>query len=105
MKSIFVTLALTACFLTNATNAVGEESEYGLLVEAPGVEETFIYCTACHSEMIVAQQGKSRKGWDDLFGWMVEEQGMEKIPEPDRSLILDYLEAHYNIDRPNFPRR
>ena len=79
-------------------------SEYGRLVNAPGVEETFTYCTGCHSEMIVVQQGKSRKNWDALFHWMVEEQGMVEIPEPERSTILDYLAEHYNIDRPNFPR-
>lgn len=84
--------------------AADEESEYGLLVEAPGVEETFIYCTACHSEMIVVQQGKTREHWADLFEWMVEEQGMSEIEEPDRSIILDYLATHYNEDRPNFPR-
>lgn len=78
---------------------------YGVLVDAPGVEKTFAYCTACHSEMIVAQQGKTRKHWADLLEWMVEEQGMTPIGEPDLTIILDYLEANYNEDRPNFPRR
>lgn len=81
------------------------DDEFGLLVNAPGVEETYIHCTACHSEMIVAQQGKTREKWAELFEWMKEEQGMPEIPEPDRSLILDYLEEHYNVDRPNFPKR
>ncbi|MCP4379997.1 MAG: aldehyde dehydrogenase [Hyphomicrobiales bacterium] len=78
--------------------------DYGLLVVAPGVVETYGYCTPCHSEMIVAQQGMSRERWEKLFGWMVEEQGMGEIDEPDLSIILDYLAAHYNTDRPNFPR-
>ena len=82
-----------------------DESEYGTLFNAPGVEETFIYCAACHSEMIVAQQGKTREDWDELFEWMVEEQGMDEIDEPDRTVILDYLAEHYNVDRPNFPKR
>ncbi|MEP0321911.1 c-type cytochrome [Bauldia litoralis] len=82
-----------------------EEADYGILVDAPGVEETFAYCTPCHSEMIVAQQGKTRPHWADLFVWMVEEQGMAPIEEPDRSIILDYLAANYNEDRPNFPKR
>ena len=79
--------------------------DYGVLIDAPGVEKTFAYCTACHSEMIVAQQGKSRKHWGDLLEWMVEEQGMTPIEEPDLTIILDYLAANYNEDRPNFPRR
>ncbi|MCP4005913.1 MAG: cytochrome c family protein, partial [bacterium] len=37
--------------------------------------------------------------------WMIEEQGMAKIPEPDNSIVLDYLEANYNEDRPNFSQR
>lgn len=81
-----------------------EEDDFGILVNAPGVEEAFAYCTPCHSEMIVAQQGKTREHWADLFVWMVDEQGMAPIEEPDESIILDYLAAHYNEDRPNFPR-
>lgn len=89
----------------SAETAAVSEVDYGLLVEAPGVAETFTYCTACHSEMIVAQQGKTREHWADLMEWMIEEQGMNEIAEPDRSVVLDYLAEHYNEDRPNFPTR
>ena len=81
-----------------------EEYEFGVLVDAPGVEATYYACTACHSEQIVAQQGLTRVEWDEMFEWMVEEQGMSEIEEPDRTEILDYLAANYNTDRPNFPR-
>jgi len=81
------------------------EEDFGLLVNEPGVEETFYACTGCHSEMIVVQQGKTRENWDKLFAWMVEEQGMAELPEDEREVILDYLAAHYNTDRPNFPSR
>jgi cytochrome c len=81
-----------------------EEYEFGSLFDAPGVETTFYACTACHSEMIIAQQGLSREHWDEMLEWMVEEQGMSEIPEPDRTEIIDYLATHYNEDRPNFPR-
>jgi len=80
-----------------------EEYEFGVLFDAPGVEETFYTCTACHSERIVAQQGLTRDGWDEVLVWMVEEQGMYEIDDPDRSTILDYLATYYNEDRPNFP--
>lgn len=76
---------------------------YGVLVAKPGVEETYAYCTPCHSERIVAQQGLTREGWDELLDWMVDEQGMAPIASPDRSTVLDYLSAHYGTDRPNFP--
>ena len=78
--------------------------DFGQLVIAEGVEETFYTCTACHSEMIVAQQGKTRDGWGELLEWMVEEQGMGELAEADRNTILDYLAEHYNTDRPNFQR-
>jgi len=80
------------------------EEDFGQLVVAEGVEETWYACTACHSEMIVAQQGKTREGWDEMLEWMVEEQGMAELPETERDIILDYLAEHYNTDRPHFPR-
>ncbi|MBO6756133.1 MAG: aldehyde dehydrogenase [Roseibium sp.] len=90
-------LSLSAQLPANA------ESEFGRLVAAPGVEETFYTCTACHSEMIIAQQGLSRPDWDELLIWMVDEHGMDDPPPDERTIILDYLAAHYNTDRPNFP--
>jgi cytochrome c len=84
---------------------VEKKRDFGLLVEAPGVEKTQAYCTPCHSDMIIVQQGKTRKRWDDALTWMTEEQGMVDIQDPDRETILDYLEANYNEDRPNFPKR
>ncbi|MEZ5864982.1 MAG: hypothetical protein R3D25_13305 [Geminicoccaceae bacterium] len=91
--------------LGTAPSAMAQADEpYGALVDRPGAEDTFIYCTACHSGMLVAQQGLSRERWDKLMVWMVEEQGMQEIPEPDRTTVLDYLSTHYGPDRPNFPR-
>lgn len=103
-------LAFPAAFaaIALAVSAVAgqdRDSEYGFLVEAPGVEEVHAYCTPCHSEMIVVQQGKTRENWNELLEWMVEEQGMAPIDEPDRTVVLDYLAKHYNEDRPNFPQR
>ncbi len=83
----------------------GEEPEFGLLKEAPGVETTFYACTACHSERIIAQQGLTREEWGELIEWMVEEQGMVEPEEAELREILDYLATHYNVDRPNFPTR
>lgn len=80
-----------------------EPSEFGMLKVAEGVETTYYACTACHSEMIVAQQGLTRDDWDELLDWMVEEQGMSELDTEERTVVLDYLAAHYNVDRPNFP--
>tara|TARA_R110000850_G_scaffold99_58_gene684 strand:+ start:6391 stop:6750 length:360 start_codon:yes stop_codon:yes gene_type:complete len=94
---------LFATTFTPAVVSAGEDPEFGALFIAPGVEETFYTCTACHSERIVAQQGLSRDKWVDMLDWMVEEQGMQEIEEPDYTVIVDYLSEHYGIDRPNFP--
>ena len=80
------------------------EGDFGALYPAEGVEETYAYCASCHSTMLVAQQGQTREGWDELLVWMVEKQGMQPIPEEDRAVVLDYLAEHYNTDRPHFPR-
>ena len=89
--------------LATITAAQAEESDYGVLVEAEGVEETYAYCSACHSERLVAQQGLTREKWIEMLEWMVEEQGMAEIEEPDYSKVIDYLSENYNTDRPNFP--
>ncbi len=96
---------LAASLIAPTAASLAQDSEYGVLHEAPGVEETFIYCAACHSERLVAQQGLTRQDWEELFVWMVEEQEMEEIEEPDRSTVLDYLTKYYNVDRPHFPGR
>ena len=77
----------------------------GVLVAADGAEETHAYCTTCHSERIVAQQGLVRSDWEELLEQMVEENGMNPIEEPDLGRVLDYLAANYGPDRPNFPSR
>lgn len=78
--------------------------DVGALYPAEGAGVTYDYCATCHSEMLVAQQGQTREGWDKLLEWMVAEQGMEPIPEEDRETVLDYLSDHYGPDRPHFPR-
>lgn len=85
-------------------NSETDDYDFGLLFDAAGVEATFYACNACHSEKIVAQQGLTLAGWEETLEWMVDEQGMSEIDEPDRTEILNYLAAHYNVDRPNFPQ-
>jgi len=79
--------------------------DVGILHPMPGAQITYDYCTACHSEMIIAQQGQTREGWDDIRVWMVEEMGMSELETEDRDKILDYLAQYYNPDRPHAPSR
>lgn len=96
--------ALALAPALSAAALAAEEPEFGVLHVAEGVETTYYTCTACHSEMIIAQQGLPRERWDALLDWMVEEQGMSEPAPEDRAEILDYLSEHYNTDRPHFPR-
>lgn len=106
--------ALTAALLqaafaqqadTGHDDTKAEVGDVGALYPAEGAGVTYTYCAACHSEQLVAQQGQTREGWDKLLKWMVEEQGMQPLPEDDRKIVLDYLSTHYNTDRPHFPER
>lgn len=83
----------------------GRPSRLGVLVAGEGAEETYAYCTTCHSGRIVAQQGLTRPDWEELLEEMVEENGMNPIGEPDLGRVLDYLAANYGPDRPNLPGR
>ena len=75
-----------------------DEDDYGGLPPGPGREEVFYACQACHSLMIVVQQGLTRHRWDETLTWMVEEQGMPELDEDERVLVLDYLAEHYGPD-------
>ncbi len=94
---------LLACAAFAIADAARAEAEFGLLKDAAGVEAVYYNCTACHSERLIAQQGLSRAHWADLMDWMWDEMGMHEIPDDEVDTILDYLAAHYNEDRPNYP--
>ncbi len=112
MKKILTILAVSGIFALsgglftqNTAQAEAQEKkpEFGLFFVAPGVKNTYYNCIRCHSERIIIQQGLSREGWDEMLDWMIEDQGMGELDDLIRAEILDYLAAHYNIDRPNFP--
>ena len=60
-----------------------------------GRDETFYACTPCHGFRIVAQQGQSRRQWDDTLDWMTQRHNMPALADQDRKIVLDYLEATY----------
>ena len=70
------------------------------LPPGPGQNEVRTYCAICHSLAIVTQQRLSRKVWDEVLIWMVDEQEMPKIAVDERSIIIDYLAQWYGIDKP-----
>ncbi len=72
--------------------------EWDGLPDGAGREEVYGICGACHSLMIVKQQGLSRDAWAETMEWMVEEQGMPELDRETLDLVIDYLAEHYGID-------
>jgi hypothetical protein len=60
-----------------------------------GREATFYACTPCHGFKIVAQQGQSRRQWDETLDWMTKRHGMPPIDGDLRQTVLEYLEATF----------
>ena len=63
--------------------------------DGPNREDTFYFCTPCHSFKIVAAQGMSRERWDESLTWMVDRHNMPDVQGEDRNKILDYLASAF----------
>ena len=61
----------------------------------PGRDDTFYTCTACHNFKLVAAQGMSRRQWEDSLQWMTDKHKMPPLPDKERKIVLDYLEATF----------
>lgn len=82
-----------------APAAFADEDEWQGLPEGEGREEVFYACQACHSLMLVTQQGLDHYGWEETLDWMVDEQGMDELDPEEATLILGYLVKFYGRDR------
>ena len=82
---------LGALVLALPAAASRAEEAVDALPEAPGREETFYACTACHGTAVIRRSRLSREGWDGLMDWMTEKQGMAPLEGEDRRVIVDYL--------------
>jgi len=60
-----------------------------------GRDDTFYACTACHNFKLVAQQGMSRRQWDETITLMTQRHGMPPLEDKDREIVLNYLESAY----------
>jgi hypothetical protein len=61
----------------------------------PGREDTFYACTACHGFKLVAQQGMTRRQWDESIQLMIEKHKMPPLPAKEREIVLNYLEQTF----------
>ena len=60
-----------------------------------GCDDAFYACTACHNFKLVAQQGMTRRQWEDSLQWMTDRHKMPPLPEKEEKVVLDYLEATF----------
>jgi hypothetical protein len=58
-------------------------------------DDTFYFCTACHSFKIIAQQGMSRERWNDTIDYMIARHKMVDPQGEQREQMLDYLSAAF----------
>lgn len=95
-RRAWLAVAAAAVFLSGAVSA---EDDYQGLPPGEGRDEVFGLCGACHSMMLVTQQGLSRSTWEEVLVLMVEEQEMAELDPEDEKLVLDYLAKFYGPDR------
>ena len=60
-----------------------------------GRDDTFYSCTACHGFKLIAQQGMSRRQWEESIELMVRRHNMPPLADKDQKTVLDYLEATF----------
>ena len=61
-----------------------------------GREITYGLCGACHSMQLVVQQRLPEHRWDELWTWMIQNQGMPDPGPQVRKQIVTYLKQHFS---------
>ena len=94
-------LALAAFVLTSG-GVFAQQPQFAPRDENPedypagsGRDDTFYACTACHGFKIVAQQGMTRRQWEESLQWMTDRHNMAPLAAKDRQIVLDYLEVTF----------
>jgi hypothetical protein len=93
-SAVLLTAAVLAALAQPKTFTPREENPEEFAA-GPGRDETFYTCTACHNFKLVAQQGMSRRQWDETITLMNEKHNMPKLDAKEREIVLNYLEAAY----------
>jgi hypothetical protein len=94
LVSLIVALSLAVPVAYSQTFTPSEErpEDYP---DAPGREQAFYACVACHGFKIVAQQGQTRQQWEETVEVMTRRHGMPPLEGDLRKTVLDYLEATF----------
>jgi hypothetical protein len=98
MRNLFSFSGAALAALLFALPSVAEEYEFAPLPPGDGAEEVYYNCIACHSLTTVVNQRLSRRVWNEVLVWMVEDQGMQELEPEEFDTILDYLSTHLGIE-------
>jgi len=90
--------AVAAALILAFSSPASADDDFGGLPEGEGRETVFYSCQACHSLMTVTNQRFSRRVWDEILDWMVDDHGMAELPDDEREVVLDYLVTHMGIE-------
>ncbi|WP_330925918.1 hypothetical protein [Candidatus Sororendozoicomonas aggregata] len=64
------------------------------LIMAPGWELVNYQCNACHSSLIIPQNGGDEAFWRETIQWMIDTQGLWDLSET-WDPVLQYLSTNY----------
>ena len=94
--------AVALAILVSAGGSLAQQPQFAPRDESPedfpagpGRDDTFYACTACHNFKLVAQQGMTRRQWEDSLQWMTDRHGMSPLKPDEQKVVLDYLESTY----------
>lgn len=90
---------LTVNPATREASTVPLNPDFGNLPDAPGMEDTYYSCTACHSTATFSAQRLTDARWEYLWDWMITDQGMADYGDDVRGIILAYLQTHFSSER------
>lgn len=75
-------------------------SDWGGLRPDYGREETYYFCSPCHSDARIRTARKSRDEWSATIDRILKQYPYEPMEPQEREIILDYLAKQYGPDVP-----
>ncbi len=74
--------------------------DWGGLRPDYGREETYYFCSPCHSEARIRTARKTREDWAATIDRIMTQYPYEKMEPEEREIILDYLAKQYGPQVP-----
>lgn len=75
-------------------------SDWGGLRPDYGREETYYFCSPCHSDARIRAARKNRDEWNATIDRILKQYPYEPLEEQERQIILDYLAKQYGSQVP-----